>query len=376
MARNTTILTCIAIACMAISANADDRAATFDGLSEEAARLVRHLDALDWKTRDQATFDLMNADPDLIDDLRRKSQSGVTTETALRLKRAAEELFFSKRIGDAPACLGIGHTIAIRWDEDPRVAPGVHAIRINVVYKNTPAARAGLRPGDLIIGTNGNIAESKQACVEFAGWISSQAPGTLCEFNVLRDINGRVLPAGPGIDRRGFRNLETRVIQGSNDVRLPHESVGLLITNARRADPRLGLEPGDLIVAIDGQSLPSDGPKQALANWADAKTPSVDPEAEMRRDPRMPIARRSRQMKMIPSIQILRGGRRIDLKATLGRWPLDLAEKNSLINRGARLERIVELRGEFDRWWNLPADAESTTGVTARNPSLFWQMEG
>lgn len=335
---------------------------------------VDHLDAPDWETRDRATFELMEADPAYLDALRRRSQEGLSTEAGLRLKRIAKELFLSKRIGPAQACLGIQHTRSIGWRQDSRVAPGLYALRIDTVFPSTAAARAGLKPGDLIIGMNGKLADSETEADSFTGWIFNQKPGTPCSFTILRDIDARLVRPEHerGIDRRGVRGLDTRVVNSSEDDRLPAGGVGLRITSSRNADARLRFEPGDLIVGIDGEPLPLHGAKEALTAWAEAAP--VD-------DMQNPIPRRNLRRGVLvrefgPSLQVLRGGRRMEIDVTLGRWPLYIVESGRAgTRRGARIERIRDIASEFEHWWVEPVVSESHGRLPARDPSLYWQME-
>lgn len=334
--------------------HADDERDGADRLPGDVAALVERLDAADWQSRDQAMLSLMEVSPDWLEALRRESQTDMSTEARLRLRRAAEELYLSRQIGPAPACLGIQHTPPVDCRYDSRVAPGLFALRIDIVFPNTAAARAGLRPGDLIIGMNGGVASSADECGSYTSWIFSQRPGTHCEFTVLRNISGRSYRPlrEHGIDRRGFRRLETRVVNSADDGRIADDAVGLLITVTPTNDTRLDLRPGDLIVGLDGKQLPTENPQEALETWANQG--GGDRET---------------------SIQVLRGGQRVDLQATLGRWPLYLAAGRNGIRRGATRDRILELSSDFDQWWSQPVVPDAADRPSLRDPSLFWQME-
>ncbi|MCB9853380.1 MAG: hypothetical protein H6819_09825 [Phycisphaerales bacterium] len=354
MTRTAPVILSLVFCFMPHALIADDDSDGAKRLPDDIAALVDRLDAADWRTRNDAMLALMEVAPDWLEALRIKSQSGISIEAGLRLRRAAEELYLSRQIGPAPACLGIQHTQSVEARYDSRVAPGLFALRVDIVFPNTAAARAGLRPGDLIIGMNGRIASSNEECNSFTSWIFNQKPGTPCEFTVLRNIKGRSFrPAFErGIDRRGFRRLETRVVSGSEDGRLADAAVGLLVTISPSNDTRLDLQPGDLIVGLDGKRLPAENPKQALEDWTN--------EGDALKD---------------TSIQVLRGGQRVRLKATLGRWPLYLAAGRNGIRRGADRDRIIELSSEFEQWWRLPASPDTSDAPPPRDPSFFWQME-
>ncbi|MCA9256325.1 MAG: hypothetical protein KDA33_11845, partial [Phycisphaerales bacterium] len=293
-------------------------------------------------------------------------------------RRAAEELYLSRNGVPASACLGIQHTQCIDGRYDSRVAPGMYALRVDIVFPNTAADRAGIRPGDLIIGLNGDIAASEAECNSFTPWIATQMPGAQCEFTVLRDVVGRTYRPSRerGIDSRGFRDLSTRIVRGADDARLPYDAVALEVTSVRDADPRLDLAVGDLIVALNGKRLPAQDPKGALEAWANTRR-ETEPDAGDSRVPNLPpgFLPRNARRSLRESIQILRGGQRIALEATLGRWPLYISATRD-VRRGVRRERLLKLSVEFNQWWREPASSDGLMqNPVSPDPAMFWQME-
>lgn len=367
-------LICLTSLLAASGSSADTKSDTANGLPADISTLVANLDAPDWKTRDRASFELMEISPQWLEPLRRRSKEHLSTEAGLRLRRAAKELYLSREIGPAPACLGIEYAqLDIDWRVDSRLAPGFHAIRITSVFPNTAAARAGLKPGDLVIGMNGSVWQSLAERNGFTPWIFNQRPGTSCTLTVLRNIRGRLVEPDNtrGLDRRGFRGLDTRVVSSDEERRLPAGAVGLRVTSVRHADPRLNLAPGDLIVALDGQLLPRVGAQAALETWA-SKQPAdinlaIPPQPNVRPRANLIVARP-------PSVQVLRGGRRIELDVTLGHWPLYIAASRTGTRRGASPERLVEIASEFERWWDAPIQSEEKGNTPRRDPALYWQM--
>lgn len=361
---------CFAILTVASPDALADGDAVRPALPASIASAVQSLDSPNWEQREKAEFDLQGIDPAWADSLRAIAHNGATVESALRLKRSAEELFVTQRIGPARAFLGISH-VPVDWPLDARVPPGFAAMRIGHTIRNTAAEKAQLQADDLILSVDGLTPTSMEEAAALSQVIGGHKPGEFCEFVVLRDVEGQLLHSRKvhGFDPRGLRDLRTRPVDWTSDERLPTGARGLLVTGGPRADARSGILSGDVIIGLDGRAIPADDPQRALATWCEGG--DVD-ESESNSRPNV----RTRNIP-IPNVQIIRGGRRIVVRVPLGRVPLDVAERDQqrrMPIRGATPTRIRELRGEFDRWWSMSEFSE--TGDMARriDPALYWQM--
>ncbi|HNL21521.1 MAG TPA: PDZ domain-containing protein, partial [Rhodocyclaceae bacterium] len=135
---------------------------------------------------------------------------------------------------------------------------------INSVDKNSPAARAGLEPGDVILSLNGREIGSS---VELPAMVAALPPGETARLQVWRhgapreievrvgkfeseklassesapSTNGRL-----GVAARDLTAQETR----QADVRS-----GVLVESVKGAAAKAGLRPGDIIVSINGEPV-------------------------------------------------------------------------------------------------------------------------
>lgn len=146
------------------------------------------------------------------------------------------------------------------------------------VEKNSPAAEAGLQPGDLILEMNGQPLETYDT---FRNAIAGLKPGSTIQLQVWR--NGKTAertvtlgerPAEPGQDRRPPQAPEQQTPQETKQTlglevqnltrglaqRFGYQpGEGVIVTSVTpegRADTA-GIRPGDLIVSVNQQPVPS-----------------------------------------------------------------------------------------------------------------------
>ncbi len=74
-------------------------------------------------------------------------------------------------------------------------APGQPGARVAQIYPGSPAARAGLQPGDLVTQINGQKIEDP---AEFVALIHEMKPQTKAEFDVMRDNQPQRIPVTIG----------------------------------------------------------------------------------------------------------------------------------------------------------------------------------
>jgi len=247
-------------------------------------------------------------------------------EVRRRVKQIMRELFLTQRLGPPPAFLGIGY---VGYPSGPpvhgRVPAGSTALLITSIVPWSAASRAGLQRRDLVVALNSFRFLPPDSPLDIPPWIKNQPLGTTCRLGVIRGGTGRVLNDDdpPGFDPRAFSKIEMEVVTADADPRLTPGSVALRITDIARADARLALASGDLLVALDGEPLPADEPLDRLGRWAAGDwvgQPAGGVQAPVPPGPR-PGGRRATG----PSAQILRGGEYVTLEAVLGRRPTHLA---------------------------------------------------
>ena len=145
------------------------------------------------------------------------------------------------------------------------------------VEKGSPAAKAGLEPGDVILGINGReIANS----AELPAVVAGMSPGQGAKLQVWRNGASREIEVKVGAF--GDEKVATKDVPEAAKGRLgvavraltPEEqrraevSGGLLIQDVSGAAARAGLQPGDILLSVNGERLTT--PEQLKAVIAKA----------------------------------------------------------------------------------------------------------
>lgn len=144
---------------------------------------------------------------------------------------------------------------------------------VSSVEKDSPAAKAGLEPGDVILSVDGKEIESSN---ELPPIIAAIRPGDSARLQIWRKgatreigvkvgggkaerfADGREKGAEPGklgLALRPLRPDERRQYDGQN---------GLLVENASGAAARAGIRPGDVVVAVNGEAVATNEQLRAL----------------------------------------------------------------------------------------------------------------
>ncbi len=132
--------------------------------------------------------------------------------------------------------------------------PGRHGVVVREVEPGSPAARAGVRPGDVVVAIDGRELRSRE---EFEARTAGLAQGEDLRLDLLRDGAELAVPLTAGaltdekMEERGWRLLGLRVSSA--------RSGGVSISEVRRGSPaaRAGVRSGDLLLAVDGAELDS-----------------------------------------------------------------------------------------------------------------------
>ena len=160
---------------------------------------------------------------------------------------------------------------------------------VATVTANSPAAKAGLKPGDVILTANGQPVKSVH---DLPRLVASMPPGQKLELSVRRggkDMNLAATTAempqeqqtasaqstgeekGPPPSATGL-GLQLAAIDQSlrREFRIPKDVEGAVVTKVASDSPAaaLGIEPGDVIVSVDQQPVKS--PQEAAEKLKEA----------------------------------------------------------------------------------------------------------
>jgi serine protease Do len=144
-------------------------------------------------------------------------------------------------------------------------------VRVDSVLPNGPAARAGLREGDVILSIDGTAVRSPDQFVQLVGGLG---PGRNVQIQYQREsrrdkavveLAPRPQPsqqeAGPQrtITFRGALLGEVnQAMRAASNI--PESALLVIMVNTGSPAHRAGLTPGDVIVRVDGESLRLDSP--------------------------------------------------------------------------------------------------------------------
>ncbi len=133
---------------------------------------------------------------------------------------------------------------------------------ITTIIPLSPASKAGLRVGDIIISLDGKTIHSSEQLRDSLGIMR---PDTAIKLEVLRDGKSQILPANVGDPQKLAKQQEVPFIGGlqlqdfneleSDDTLLK----GIVVTGVGETSPGAlaGLEPGDIIVSANQQPVTS-----------------------------------------------------------------------------------------------------------------------
>ncbi|MFY9551627.1 MAG: trypsin-like peptidase domain-containing protein [Thermoanaerobaculia bacterium] len=161
-----------------------------------------------------------------------------------RAKRIVDDLL---RYGEVrPVWVGLrGKTLLSGEENRPR------GFRVKSVYPNSPAGRAGVRAGDMVVSVDGAAIDSQEA---FETILSTRGPGRPLKL-LLRGRNGdrtvslqgEVPPAGIG--PRILREELGMAIRGGED------GLRISVTERDGLAAQAGLKSGDALLALNGSAV-------------------------------------------------------------------------------------------------------------------------
>jgi len=144
-----------------------------------------------------------------------------------------------------------------------------HGALVSDVVSGSPAAKAGLKAGDVIVSADGKPLADGDALTHV---VASKAPGTAMEIGVIRDGSQKTFTARletfPEQGKKGEADeapknaklgIQVQPVTPdlSQQLGLPDGSHGLAVTGVEpgSAAERAGVREGDVIVSVDGQTV-------------------------------------------------------------------------------------------------------------------------
>lgn len=354
--------------------------------NEEIKGLIEELGHEDWTVREFAAVKLERYGPAIYDLLREAFRTTDRVEIRNRLKRVVYEIHLNQTVGPVRAFLGISHYPAdVTFEADPRLTPGATGLLFTDIVPGSAAALVGLRKGDVLVGLNGRRGTMTESAASFVSWIAGQIPGTTCVVTIFRGGAGRTLnrESVAGFDVRAFQRTSSRLVTWETDRRLPDGAVGLELTEVERADKRLDLRAGDMIVAINGRRLVPETAQldfERLIHEQAVSDPDED-ENDPNRQPQVqlvPLLNRgiivnNNASNIKPSVQIVRGGEVRDFEVTLLARPASLRGGRAF-QRNASARAISDADDSFIQLWQ---DTFAMPGLASDriDSGAVWRLE-
>ena len=135
---------------------------------------------------------------------------------------------------------------------------------VNSVEKGSPAAQAGLEPGDVILGVNGREVSNPG---DLPAMIAGMSAGETARLQIWRQGASRevsvkvgsfseqkVAAKDSGEEAKGRLGVAVRPLS-PEEQRQADVKGGVLVQNASGAAARAGIQPGDIIISVNGETV-------------------------------------------------------------------------------------------------------------------------
>jgi Do/DeqQ family serine protease len=166
-----------------------------------------------------------------------------------RVRRIVDDLLHFGEV--KPVWLGL-RGVNVTSDSGRASARG-QGLRVRAVYPGSPAEKAGLRPGDLVVSLDGKPVESRE---DFDTTLTSLGPGRTLTLGFRRKGEERTAKATTA---RAPGDLGLEVLRREIGLAVSETRSGVAIASVRRGTPadEQGLARGDRVLAINNQKVDS-----------------------------------------------------------------------------------------------------------------------
>jgi serine protease Do len=138
---------------------------------------------------------------------------------------------------------------------------------VSSVEKDSPADKAGFQPGDVILSIDG---QRTPRSIDVSSYVADLRPGTTARVEVWRKRGSRELEvtvgeakaekiasAGAAAGEGGRLGLAVRPLDPDEKQEAALTSGGLVVENASGPAARAGIQPGDIVLALNGTPVRS-----------------------------------------------------------------------------------------------------------------------
>jgi serine protease Do len=138
---------------------------------------------------------------------------------------------------------------------------------VSSVEKGSPADKAGFQPGDVILSIDG---QRTPRSIDVSSYVADLRPGTIARVEVWRKRGSRELEvtvgeakaekiasAGTAVGEGGRLGLAVRPLDPDEKQEAALTSGGLVVENASGPAARAGIQPGDIVLALNGTPVRS-----------------------------------------------------------------------------------------------------------------------
>lgn len=167
-----------------------------------------------------------------------------------RARRVVHELLATGSV--APVWLGLGGQDLDQSSAGYFRLPKVYGMLVTEVYKNSPAARAGIAPGDVVLNFNGSDIADKN---NYLAMLRVQTKGQNIELEVLHRDTRRTVNLKP--ESLSEKDIEDFVWSRWGISPSKRKSSGLVVGSVRQGSPanKLGLNAGDIIHQVGNRNV-------------------------------------------------------------------------------------------------------------------------
>jgi serine protease Do len=126
------------------------------------------------------------------------------------------------------------------------------------VEKDSPAEKAGIKPGDVLLGVNGKTVERS---AEIPPLVAAVKPGTKATLDVWRDGKKQTLAVTVGeleAEKTAATSPKGESAEtGKLGLAVRPAAEGLVVESASGAAARAGIRAGDVVTAVNGRPVKS-----------------------------------------------------------------------------------------------------------------------